>query len=293
MIDINNLGSFIDQLRNDKYAKSYRISDKKEFEAIYTFLKQNSFPSENFEKRIDNIIIINDEIKGYVAANWNASKNTLTYGDKINLIHELFHVASTSDNSETPGITKYEKSSDPLGKTKIGYGLDEGITDMFTQIVDPNAPSGYPFERICAETLKEIFGIHIFDSYFNNSYDEFIKSFPDNIKYNIISLMNYLDEYNKSVDKLLNKFENNSKDDILAAFYTDKAFQRNIAVIKEITETIIKMLFNICEIVNKDKSEIIDFLTEKSNDPKFPATIKELINYDIVIDNIKSEIKTI
>lgn len=263
MIDANDI---INNIKAQLYKKGYKIDDRSEIKAVYDTLARSGMPVQNFLMQLQNLTLIKQDTKDYRVGGYNPKTNTITYLNDEDLIHELFHMASTEKDSKSTGITIYEgglQEDDDEDLVKSNYGLDEGIADMFAEMADANSPSGYPFEKLCAETLRQIFGLQIFTGHFKNSYDTFIAGFPEDVQVDIVDLIYNLDEYH----------------DLTKSIYSGDAFPEDVQSLEEITESILKSLVTIAEVVGKDKNEIIDFFNEKVNDPKIQS-IRELIKLD-------------
>ena len=270
MINANDL---INNLRAQYYKKGYKIDELPEIKAVYDLLERSNLPMSNYLMQLQNLILLKQENNDFTAAGYNPKTNTITYLENIDLIHELLHVASTENESHTTGITTYQsgdKHDD--SQIKVNYGLDEGITDMFAEMANSNVPCGYPFERMCSELLRNVFGLQVFKGYFENSYENFINGFPEEIHENIIELISNLDEY-QSLTRLV---------------YSGDSTPEDIESLEKTTEYILEILNTIVETMNVDKDDIMTFFIEKSQDPAMQS-IRELIKLDSAIDNIKNK----
>lgn len=271
MIDANDI---LNNIKSQYFKKGYKIDDRPEIRAVYDTLVRSKMPVQNFLMRLQNLTLIKEQSKDIGAGGYNPKTNTITYSTDEDLFHELFHLAATEIDSKSCGITVYEEGlieDDGDDFVKSNYGLDEGITDMFAEMANHNSPSGYPFEKLCAETIRQIFGLQVFTSYFNNSYDNFIAGFPENVQVDMIDLIYNLDEYH----------------DLTKSIYSGDAFPEDVASLEEATESILGSLLTIAEAVGKDRSEILNFYNDKINDPKVQS-IRELIKLDQAIENLNS-----
>lgn len=265
MVDLSNPNDFIKKLKQQHYNPGYKVDDMPQIRAVYDFLEANNYNRDNFMLQLQNLILIKQKNNDNTAAGYNPKTNTITYYDERDLIHELFHVASTQNDGHASGISKYD------GGIKINYGLDEGITDMFAEMTDSSVPCGYPFEKMCAEMLRGLFGPQIFDAYFENSYKHFIDGFPKELHESIDDLITYLDEFQ----------------DLTHSIYQDDYFEDDIETLVDITEHVMECLTEIAEAMGHDKSEAITFFNQKSQEPKMEV-IKELIRFDDAIQNISN-----
>ena len=81
-------------------------------------------------------------------------------------------------------------------KSLRGNSLREGITDLFTSLVNPNFKSSYELEMNCAKILAYLFGMDIFKTHFSNNPSEFYLQFR--FCTNIIrKIINCLDKHQK------------------------------------------------------------------------------------------------
>lgn len=272
MLDANQL---INNLKSQYYKKGYKIDELPEIKAVYDLLERSNLPKGNFLMQLQNLIILKQENIDNTAAGYNPKTNTITYANEIDLIHELFHMASTENESKTCGITQYEDGivQDEDGtQIKVKYGLDEGITDMFAEMANSNVPCGYPFERMCAEMLRNIFGLQIFKGYFENSYDKFLGDFPEEVQELVEDLVSTLDEYQ----------------DLTKLIYSGDSTIEDVTSLEELTEYIMETLTEIAETMGKEKSEVMTFFSEKANDSSMQS-IRELVKFDNAIQNISSK----
>lgn len=272
MIDANEL---INKLKSQHYKKGYKIDELPEIKAVYDLLERSNLPVGNFLMQLQNLILLKQENSDFTAAGYNPKTNTITYANEIDLIHELFHVASTENESKTCGITQYEDGlvqDEDGAQIKVNYGLDEGITDMFAEMANSNVPCGYPFERMCAEMLRNIFGLQIFKGYFENSYDKFLAGFPEEVQELVEELVSQLDEYQ----------------DLTRLIYSGDSTIEDVTSLEELTEYIMERLVEIADVMGKEKSDIMTFFTEKANDSSMQS-IRELIKFDNAIQNISTK----
>ena len=272
MIDANQL---INNLKSQYYKKGYKIDELPEIKAVYDLLERSNLPKSNFLMQLQNLIILKQENINNTAAGYNPKTNTITYVNEIDLIHELFHMASTENEGKTCGITQYVNGivqDEDETQIKVRYGLDEGITDMFAEMANSNVPCGYPFERMCAEMLRNIFGLQIFKGYFENSYDNLSRDFPEEVQDLVEDLVSTLDEYQ----------------DLTKLIYSGDSTIEDVTSLEELTEYIMETLTEIAETMGKEKSEVMTFFSEKANDSSMQS-IRDLVKFDNAIQNISSK----
>lgn len=262
MIDANEL---INSLKTKYYKKGYNLEDKKEFGIVYDTLDRIGMDKSNFLAQLQSLTIIkendpNSEISGY-----NPKTNTINYTKEEDLIHELFHMASLKEGKSDSGIIVIE---DDL---RSNFGLNEGITDYFTELAKFDAPCSYPFEKLVAESLSLLFGVNVFKGYFNNSYDEFINSFPEEIQIDIIDLLMNLDEYNQ----------------LTQSIYSNDFFPEDIESVREITYLVLKSLCDISEYGFQNKDELINLFITRASSNKMQE-IKDLINIEDSIEELNN-----
>lgn len=270
MIDANDL---INNMKYKYYKKGYKIEDMAEIQDVYNTLDRSGMPKNNFMMKLQHLIIIKEEEKEISVSGYNPKTNTITYQNDKDLYRELMHVAATTNDSHAVGITTYEGNLEDNGDSlKFNYGLSEGITDMFAEMSNNDATCSAPFEKICAEVLRNLFGLKIFEGHFNNSYDEFITSFPEDVQVDIIDLLYNLDEYQS----------------LMKSIYSGESFPEDVAALEELTESVLRGLVTISNTAGKSIDETISFLNEKVNDPKIQS-IRELTKLDQAISNINSK----
>lgn len=285
MTESNNildiLNQKINRVRVQQKGTGLKVDDRVETKAVYDTLQGLGFPTKTYLDKLEYLRLNKENIAGIDAGGYNGLTNTITYPSDEILYHELFHCASSKNNSKATGITRYEIAFDDDEKEEKRFvGMDEGITDMFAIMTKPDLPCGYPFEKLCAETLRDLFGVKVFNGYFNNSYEEFIRAFPDDVEISIIDLITDLDEYNKNSYRIFGNDYSNKK--------LSKEQIKDLKIeVTYLVEYIIEHLINIGQAVGKDKNTMLEYITNKINDPIF-LYAKSFINYDKALENVSS-----
>lgn len=270
MIDINNINSFISGLGQKK---GYKKDELPEIKAVYDFLIKNGLPTENFLAKLDTLILRKlgeTEKQNLTAGGYKESTNTITYYEDIDLIHELFHMASTGKANSNSGITRINFNSKG-NDTKINRGLDEGITDMFASMVNPKVPCGYPFEKMCADFLRNLFGIQVFNGYFENKYSNFVNAFPQEFQDNIREITRKLDNYHQLSIK---------------SYYGQSTFAE-IDALKNTVSDVINILYKIAQTLGISNDNLIEFFNDRISIEQY-AEVRKLIGYDEALKNISN-----
>ncbi|MDD3392921.1 MAG: hypothetical protein PHE54_05230 [Bacilli bacterium] len=112
-------------------------------------VKINKLKLHSFNTIFSSIKISNGE--------YNIKKNEITYYDinnSNNLEHELFHLATSKveDNFMCSGFYYYFKDSE------IGYGLNEGYTQLLSNRCFPGNQDFYYYEKSIAFMIEDIIG---------------------------------------------------------------------------------------------------------------------------------------
>lgn len=262
MIDANGL---INSLKDKYYKKGYKLEDREEFGIVYNTLERLGMDKSNFIMQLQSLVIIKENNPSSDISGYNPKTNTINYAKEEDLIHELFHMASLKNGSLDSGIVVVEDDF------RSNFGLNEGITDYYTEVAKVDAPCSYPFEKLVAEALSFLFGKDIFKGYFNNSYDEFINSFPEEIRVDIIDLLSNLDEYNQ----------------LTQSIYSKDFFPEDIESVQEITNLILRSLYDICEYSELNNEELIDLFEMRACSNKM-KDIRDLIKIDDSISELRS-----
>ncbi|MBR7042097.1 MAG: hypothetical protein IKI04_01205 [Bacilli bacterium] len=175
---------------DSKILESRKIT-KEEYNLIIALISKYKLNSNNFINNSKTLLINKIDYNGMIYNGYNPEKNIINYNESSNLIRELLHVAS-SNKSKYQGICIKPNRVYP---ESLGIGLNEGISDMFLELY--NKEEGYfPFEKICAKTLKYVYTVKLFHFYFTNNDG----SFRHYLGKNIASFLLDLDEY---MDKML------------------------------------------------------------------------------------------
>lgn len=155
---------------------------------VLEVLTKYNFDKSNFLKRYKDLSIGKSNNSDY-----SCRTNRLNYNGNIDeCIHEMFHVAS-GHKGIVDGICS-RKGNDGL----FGVGLNEGITDMFASIAGSKKVS-YPFEKACAETISDIFGMQIMKNYFDNNSIAFFNKFNNSY---FLEFVDELDSYNHMIREI-------------------------------------------------------------------------------------------
>lgn len=232
---------------------------------VKNFLIRGKFPTKNLDLKLKNLYIKKDESqKGVYSAGYNSTNNTLVYSDNRDLAHELLHVSSSSSESKATGITVFDAGN------KLNVGLDEGLTDMLSLMVDKNSNCSNVFEYICAEILSKMFGYQMLYGYFNNSFQEFINSFDKSVQGDILELLENIDEYHFHSDRIL----------------TGKYTVVDLEEISNITYSVLDDFFNIAEAIGYDKNELSKYINVLIHMPKHQEMKKVIGLYDIDLDEL-------
>ena len=274
MVDINNLNSFINGLRSQGYKSGYKVDELPKIKSVYDFLIANGLSSKNFLSKLDTLVLKKlpmSEKGNYTAGGYKESTNTITYYEDKDLTHELFHMASTSPSSGTSGITRPNLSK-TSNDSKINRGLDEGITDMLATMVDSSVICAYPFEKMCAEFLRNLFGIQVFNGYLENKYSVFVNSFPQEFQDNVRSIVKKLDTYHELSFK---------------AYYRKSTFA-DIDRLKITTSEIMSILKEMAEKMHISNDNLIEFFNDRISIDNYEA-IRELIGYNEALNNLSSQ----
>ena len=263
MIDANDL---INRLKKEHYKTGYTLDERDEFKLVYNTLNSLGVDTSNFISHLQTLTILkendpNSEISGY-----NPKTNTINYANEEHILHELFHMASYKKGEQDSGIVVVEDGY------RGNYALNEGITDFCTKMAKNDSVCSYPFEMLVAQSLSYIFGDGFLKAYFNNSYEEFINSFPELIRIDIIDILSNLDEYN----------------DLTQSIYSGDFFPEDIESVREISENILSSLYDICEYGIRNQEGLTELL-QKSADTNDMKQIVNIVNINSFLDNLPSK----
>ena len=248
--------------------RGYQLSDKEEFELVRkTIVKYNLSP-KNFDTNLSTLIIDEKyDDKGslarneYISGSYHATSNSINYPKILeDRIHELFHMASndTSINNSATGIEQEGKTG------KFGTSLNEGITDFFTRLTRPNYKCKYPVEEAFASFLSDMYGIKIYDNYFECNPQGFYEGFGPN-QFLIRDFVTLLDEYHK---KSLFFYEN---------FRVDS--KQSMRLSSELTDLFIKCCVKFADIVAMNQGDMKKYLGDlRTKLSDHDNSISEFIN---------------
>ncbi|MGM9878092.1 MAG: hypothetical protein ACI33S_05515 [Bacilli bacterium] len=206
MIDYDEL---MKKLKEAKPQQNKNTIDKKEIspyvDKVRRTLLQLKLNDDNLDNNLSNIEIEKidaptDKIKyklddgsKNMSSVYDNKRNRLSISDFNDIIHELFHISSS--NRETSGIILNREF----------YAMNEGITDMLSNITDSNYLIKYPMEEACASIFILLFGNEILEGYTKHSFDIFINKIPFKSRAIVINFLRKLDTFENLYLKYLNE----------------------------------------------------------------------------------------
>lgn len=264
MIDYDEL---MKKLKEAKPQPSKNTIDKKEInhyvDKVRRTLLQLKLNDDNLDNNLSNIEIEKidaptDKIKyklddgsKNMSSVYDNKHNRLSISNLNDIIHELFHISSS--NRETSGIILNREF----------YAMNEGITDMLTNMTDSNYLIKYPMEEACASIFILLFGSEILEGYTKHSFDIFINKIPFKSRAIVINFLRKLDAFENLYLKYLNeqKLPNSSFD---------------------LFENLITTLFRLCYKDNQKMDQVEQLLKSKFNSFAFSILFDkmDLKNFD-------------
>lgn len=159
LFDINNSCQLI--------KKSTPFKQIEKFFSIYDWIDTTNYYRNIEELQVAFSPFLQKNEKG----NYDILENKISYQKQEDILHELFHVSSTSRD----GLKIIGGFSQFSGKNTA---FDEGVTEFFT-ILAYQPTTYYPIETLIAELLSYTYGLKIYKFYFNSNYNSFIKQFSN------------------------------------------------------------------------------------------------------------------
>lgn len=178
---INNKGTILEP--NPYYQVNKFISNK-----------DNKLTS-NYLSNLETLNITNTNERNCLSC-YNPVKNELYSKNEKADVYGLLYVASNDINKPHTGVITEED---------IGYGLNNGITDLFTSMINGKRLT-YPIEAITASVLYAINDQIILKSYFENDHQNLVyilKEYKDLLVLLDSYHDNYLELFNLYKDKFL------------------------------------------------------------------------------------------
>ena len=279
MIDLDYITNIRSHLVNQK--KGYSLNDKKEFSIVRSTLIRNGLPTVCFDKNLGTLVIDEGKDKSK-SIGYDNTRNMITgisYG--FDLVHELFHMASKGENSF--GFILPTRN----GK-KIGYSINEGITDYLTFISSNNKyEKKYPVESFVAYYLIQRYGRKILDYHLSARTSDIYKLFGED-RDEVISMIQSLDRFSihrTEIIDSMNKGENNKLTTMLTIMYND------------LVSSISSLLKIVSKSSEEDKNNCLEdfkkIFTSKSISNEFfdLISISSYKNYDSLFNEIEKNIE--
>lgn len=256
------------------YKSGYKLNDKKEFSKVRSLLSIFNLPTNNFDRNLESLIILEDKTTG---SSYDIKRNQINNsGNENDFIHELFHMASFNKESGTFGSVNMSNH--------FGESLNEGITDLFTYLVDEKYEVKYPIEVYVASVLNDFYGNSFIDSHFKGDIKGVYDSFKGD-KDSIIEVVSNMDEYTKNnivlmdtlynIDSGVNK--NSYNPDLLCDSLVD-AISALLRVISEYDKDDALKYFNLFRMEFNSGSDAIKSLKSIISTSSYNS-YEELINY--------------
>ena len=187
-------------MNDAKIIESRKIT-KKEIDEIISLINKYKLNANNFITNSNDLVINKIDYNEFIPNGYDAKNNIIFYNNQTNLTREFIHVAS-STRDMYQGICIKPNETFP---ECIGVALNEGIADMFLELYNKQE-GNFPFEKICAKTLKHAFTIKLFNFYFLNNDAAFRHFFNKDV----YSFYTALDEYCKQMFYLKKIYKKNN-----------------------------------------------------------------------------------
>lgn len=147
--------------------------------------------NENFINNLKDLKIKSEKIDDCIS-DYDYVNNTIYSSDEIVDVYGLLHVASNDRSKKYTGV---------ILDNDLGYGLNNGFTDLFTNDIN-NKNFSYPLEATIAKALLMLDNNVVMHSYFTNSGEE-LKQISNRVH----ELMKYLDSYHDTFIKLISLYK--------------------------------------------------------------------------------------
>ena len=169
----------------------------------YNFLPNPFYLVNKFITRIDNSLnknylfnlkdlsIEDSTGKDYIS-NYDYRHNRISSSDSKSDVFALLHLASNGINKKYTGIITIDG---------VGYGLNSGITDYYTNLINGKIYS-YPVEALIAKTLDSVNHKLLATSYFENNSHLLCQSLNIPVHY-ALDLLELVDNYHDNYIELI------------------------------------------------------------------------------------------
>lgn len=220
--------------------------------------------NKNYLLNLANLTVQeNDDTK--CLSNYNYLHNIISSSNSKSDVFALLHVASNNRERKYTGI---------ITEDGIGYGLNCGITDYYTNLINRKNLT-YPLEVIIARVLNYIDNKDLATSYFTNNF-ELIQTKLKNE--NLIDLMALLDEYNDNYITLIRLY--NERFDKERYYYNEiygNQLKEKDLKLQNLYTKIHRLEYNNYDIVYKIYNCIINIIEKNIN--LYPETKETLIQF--------------
>jgi len=171
----------------DILTKSRCFGVSNPFYKVKRFISKGISPIyiENYLDNLKDLTIKKVDYKGY-KSDYDYLTNTIFTSDSKSDIFGLLHVASNDREKEYTGI---------ITKEGIGYGLNNGLTELFTHTIN-HKKIVYPIEVLISKILLTTKNKEICYSYFNNDSGSLINNEI------IFEILNFTDIYHNNYIEL-------------------------------------------------------------------------------------------
>jgi len=147
--------------------------------------------NKNFINNLEDLKIKTENMTGCIS-DYDYVNNAIYSGSDIGDVYGLLHVASNDRSKKYTGV---------ILDNNLGYGLNNGFTDLFTNDIN-NKKFSYLLEATIAKALLMINNNIVMHSYFTNNGEELRE-----ISNRVHELMKYMDSYHDTFIKLYSLYK--------------------------------------------------------------------------------------
>ena len=248
--------------------------------------------NNNYLFNLKDLGIIDNDDNRYTS-NYDYLYNVVSSSNSKSDVFALLHVASNKKGNNYTGI---------ITKDGIGYGLNNGVTDYYTNLINGKRNS-YPIEAIVAKVFDKILHKTLATCYFENNSFYFCNSLCLSESF-IIDFMKKIDIYHDNYIELIHcyreKFEkeryyNNEiygknlkeKNIQLQRLYNKIHFleKENYSIVYDIYYSLVDFIEN-SEIIYNEKIKLIEYINNEFNKLFCKEEFNYLSNLNNVFENV-------
>lgn len=226
--------------------------------------------NKNYLLNLKDLGITENKNNEYIS-NYDYNHNIVSSKEAKSDVFTLLHVASNDRNRKYTGI---------INEEGVGYGLNSGLTDYYTNLINSKNYS-YPVEVIIAKTIDKICHKDLATSYFENNVNILLND--SGVDRNLLNeLLLLVDKYHENYIELIRLYKDKFEKE---RYYHNEVYgkllkERNLGL-QKIYDKIYDLEYNSYVLVDDIYWLLIDIIDFSKTTDSFKKLVIETLNSDL------------